>query len=66
MGLDHVDGWGLVYEEYLYLKNNNRDPNKHSYNLYVEAVNNVHHKMRQHPEYRDWKNQRELEDDYDE
>ncbi len=62
----YVDGWGLVYEEYLYLKNNNRDPNKHSYNLYVEAVNNVHHKMRQHPEYRDWKNQRELEDDYDE
>lgn len=59
----YVDGWGLIYEEYLDLKNNNRDSNKHSYNLYVEAVNNIHHMMRQDPEYRDWKKQRRLEYD---
>ena len=36
------------------------------YNLYVEAVNNVHYMMCQHPKYMVWKKQRELENDYDE
>ena len=54
----YVDGWGLIYDEYLDLKNGNRDPNKHSYNLYVEAVNNIYDRMRYHPEYKKWKNQR--------
>lgn len=36
------------------------------HNLYVEAVNNVHYMMCQHPKYMVWKKQRELENDYDE
>lgn len=54
----YADGWGRIYDEYLILKNGNRDSNKHSYNLYVEAVNNVHGRMSQDPEYKKWKNQR--------
>lgn len=34
--------WNEVREEYLIIKNNNRDRNKKSYNMYYEAVNNVY------------------------
>ena len=37
------DGWELIKEEYLKLKNSNEDENKKSFILYVEAVNNVRH-----------------------
>lgn len=35
------DGWDLVKAKYLQLKNSNNDPNKKSFILYVEAVNNI-------------------------
>jgi len=38
--------WNEVRDEYLKLKNNNRDEGKKSYNLYYEAVNNVYSKYR--------------------
>lgn len=34
--------WNEVREEYLKIKNNNRDGNKKSYTMYYEAVNNVY------------------------
>ncbi len=42
------DGWGLIRDEYLKLKNSNGDQFKHSYNLYVESVRNVYEQMRRH------------------
>lgn len=47
----YVDGWGLIRDEYIKLKNRDNDPSKHSYNLYVEAVRNVYDHMRNHPQY---------------
>jgi len=47
----YVDGWGLIRDEYLKLKNSNGDSTKHSYNLYVEAVKNVHNQMIGRPDY---------------
>lgn len=38
-------GWEMIKTEYLKLKNNNQDENKHSYSLYVEAVNNVYNHL---------------------
>ena len=38
-------GWEMITTEYLKLKNNNQDENKHSYSLYVEAVNNVYNHL---------------------
>lgn len=40
--LECSDGWKFIREEYLKLKNSNRDPDKHSYILYLEAINNVY------------------------
>lgn len=37
----YSNGWNLIREEYLKIKNANRDPDKHSYVLYLEAINNV-------------------------
>lgn len=39
--LEYKNGWNYIREEYLTLKNNNRDPNKHSFSLYLEAIHNV-------------------------
>lgn len=41
----YVDGWGLNRDKYLLLKNRNDDPGKRSFNLFVEAVKNVHNEM---------------------
>lgn len=39
---DNVDGyWQEIKDEYLKVKDANNDPNKHSFQLYYEAVNNV-------------------------
>ncbi|XMB72005.1 hypothetical protein RJI07_07845 [Mycoplasmatota bacterium WC30] len=38
--------WNEVREEYLKIKNNNRDENKKSYTMYYEAVNNVYSRYR--------------------
>ena len=43
----YEDGWNLIRNEYLKLKNNNNDPNKKSFILYIEAVNNVYYRMPQ-------------------
>ena len=42
---NHPGGWNQVREEYLLVKNNNRDPDKRSYVLYIEAVNNVYNQI---------------------
>ena len=34
--------WNKIREEYLKLKNTNKDENKHSFILYHEAINNIH------------------------
>ena len=40
---DNVDGyWDEIKEEYLKLKNNNKDSNKHSFQLFYETINNVY------------------------
>ena len=40
---DNIDGyWMDIKEEYKHLKNVNHDPNKHSFQLYFEAINNVY------------------------
>ncbi|MBU1094442.1 MAG: hypothetical protein KKH01_08275 [Firmicutes bacterium] len=36
--------WGELKEEYLKLKNNNRDPEKKSFSLYFEAISNVYNR----------------------
>ena len=38
--------WNEVRDEYLKVKNNNRDGNKKSYTMYYEAVNNVYGRYR--------------------
>ena len=38
--------WNEVRDEYLKIKNNNRDGNKKSYTMYYEAVNNVYGRYR--------------------
>lgn len=43
--LKYSDGWNCIREEYLKLKNKNRDPDKHSYILYLEAINNVYNRI---------------------
>ncbi len=47
----YVDGWGLIRDEYLDVKNHNRNPYKRSYSLYLEAVHNVSNMMHQDPDY---------------
>lgn len=39
------DGWNYIREEYLILKNVNEGNKKHSFSLYIEAVNNVYNQM---------------------
>ena len=40
---ENVDrGWEIVKEEYLKVKNSNSDIDKHSFQLYLEAINNVY------------------------
>ena len=40
---ENVNGyWDEIKEEYLKLKDNNKDPNKRSFQLFYEAINNVY------------------------
>ena len=42
---DNVNGyWEEIKEEYIKLKNNNNDVNKHSFQLFYEAVSNVYNR----------------------
>lgn len=40
-------GWQLITDEYLKVKRNNNDPDKHSYILYLETINNVFNHIKQ-------------------
>ena len=44
--LKYDNGWNRIKEEYLKLKNSNNDPDKHSFALYLEAVNNVYNQLK--------------------
>ena len=50
---EYRNGWNAVRDEYLNLKNKNRDNNKHSFSLYNEAVNNVYNNLPDDDEYDD-------------
>lgn len=39
----YSDGWGLIRDKYLQMKNNNRDEDKKSFMLYIEAVNALYY-----------------------
>lgn len=39
------NGWNLIRDEYLFLKNKNQDLEKRSFSLYIEAVNNVYNQL---------------------
>lgn len=43
--LEENNGWGRISEEYRKLKDINEGKEKHSYSLYIEAVNNVYNQM---------------------
>ena len=45
--LEYTDGWNRIREEYLKLKNRNRDRNKRSYVLYLESIHNVYNQIQQ-------------------
>lgn len=42
---EYDDGWNMVREEYIKLKNKNKDSNKKSFILYLESVNNVYNQL---------------------
>ncbi len=42
---EYRNGWNAIREEYLKLKNRNKDINKHSFSLYLEAVNNIYNNL---------------------
>lgn len=60
--LKYKNGWNAIREEYLKIKNANKDINKHSFSLYLEAVNNIYNKIEQ---YNDNEYYDEYEDDWD-
>lgn len=45
--LRYRNGWEIIEDEYIKLKNNNKQ-NKKSFVLYYEAINNVYNQMRQY------------------
>ena len=45
--LQYRNAWNEIREEYLKIKNSNRDLNKHSFSLYLEAVNNIYNAFEQ-------------------
>lgn len=47
----YEQGWNIVRDEYLKVKNSNSNSNKHSFVLYLEAINNVYNQMCQDPDY---------------
>lgn len=47
---EYEDGWNMVREEYLKLKNRNKDINKKSFILYLESINKVYNQLKQYEE----------------
>lgn len=48
--LDYEQGWNMIRDEYIKLKNNNRDNNKKSFILYLESIHNVYNHIQQENE----------------
>lgn len=66
--LDYRNGWNSIRAEYLKLKNVNKDINKHSFSLYLEAVNNIYNALKQDEndnDYPDYYEEYDDEDDWD-
>ena len=45
--LEYEQGWNCVRDEYIKLKNHNRDTNKKSFILYLESIHNVYNHIQQ-------------------
>lgn len=43
--LSYEVGWSMIKDEYIKLKNRNKDNNKRSFSLYLETINNVHNQL---------------------
>jgi hypothetical protein len=48
--MEYENGWSWVREEYIKIKNSNRDIDKHSFVLYLEAISNVLNQINQQEE----------------
>ena len=48
--LDYEQGWNMIRDEYIKLKNSNRDCNKKSFVLYLESIHNVYNHIQQENE----------------
>lgn len=63
--IEYSNGWNEIRDEYLKLKNSNRDNNKHSFSLYLEAVNNVYNRLPDEDDYYDDDDDDDDDDYYD-
>lgn len=45
---EYEDGWNMVRDEYLKIKNKNKDVNKKSFVLYFESIHNVYNQLKQY------------------
>ncbi len=43
--LSYSNGWNVLKDEYLKLKNSNKDKNKRSFVLYLESINNIYNRL---------------------
>lgn len=48
--LEYEQGWNMIKDEYLKIKNRNRDPHKKSFILYLESIHNVYNHINQYKE----------------
>ena len=48
--LEYEQGWNIIKDEYLKIKNRNRDPHKKSFILYLESIHNVYNHINQYKE----------------
>lgn len=48
--LEYEQGWNMIREEYLKIKNKNKDRNKKSFILYLESIHNVYNHLKQYEE----------------
>lgn len=50
--LEYEQGWNMIREEYIKIKNRNKDINKKSFVLYLESIHNVYNHLQQEEEAR--------------
>lgn len=55
--LEYEQGWNIIREEYLKIKNSNNDKNKKSFILYLESIHNVYNCLKRIEEERNNKKQ---------